>query len=133
MDGGGAAAAGMRRSSASSTASRSSSKNDGSFIVAGEQRERDAAGRSRFALALGIERLWGEFAVGFFEEDFDAAFGFFELLLAFAREGHAFLEKFHGVVERKLRALESADHFFEACKRALEVRFFRRFGFLGDR
>jgi hypothetical protein len=100
--------------------------------VAGKQRARDAAGRSRLALPFGIERLGREFAVGFFQEDFHAAFGFFELLLAFAGERHTFFEKFHGVVERKLRALEAADDLFEARERALKIRFFRWFGFLGD-
>ena len=59
---------------------------------------------SRFGLALGIEGFRSQFAVGFLEQDLDSAFGFFELLLAFARKSDAFLEKFHGVVERKLRA-----------------------------
>jgi hypothetical protein len=64
------------------------------------------------ALGFGIERFGGEFAVGFCKEDFYAAFGFFELLLAFAGEGYAFFEEFHGVVERELRAFEAADDLF---------------------
>jgi hypothetical protein len=85
---------------------------------------------SRFVLALGIERFGGQFAIRFFEEDLDAAFGFFELLLAFAGELDALFEEFHGVVERELWAFEAADDFFEADEGFLEVRLFRRFGLL---
>src|SRR5271168_2085879 len=133
MEGGWVVAAGMRRSRAASTARRSSSKNEGSFIVEGKLRSRHAAESSRFALAFGIKGLSGKFAVGFFQENFHASLGFFELLLAFAREGHALFEEFHGVVERKLGAFKAADDFFEARQGALEIGFFRRFGFLGDR
>ena len=41
------------------------------------------------------------------------SFGFFQLLLAFAGKRDAFLEKFHGFIQRELRAFEAADHFFE--------------------
>jgi hypothetical protein len=84
---------------------------------------------SRFFLFFGIERFGGEFAVGFFEKDFDAAFGFFELLLAFALESDTFFKEFHGVVERELRGLEPADDFFEARERTLEVRLLGRLRF----
>ena len=50
--------------------------------------------RSLFGLTLGIERLGGQLAVGLFEQNFDFAFGFFELLLAFARKLDAFFESF---------------------------------------
>jgi hypothetical protein len=90
------------------------------------------AARSRFALAFGIEGLGGEFAVGFFKENFDAAFGLFQLLLAFAGEGHAFFEEFHGVVERKLGAFEAADDLFEACEGALKIGLLGRLGFFGN-
>jgi hypothetical protein len=88
---------------------------------------------SRFVLAFGIERLGDKFAIGFFQEDFDAAFGFFELLLAFAGKRDTFFKELHGLVERKLRALESADHFFEARERAFKIRLLSRFGFFGGR
>ena len=68
---------------------------------------------SRFALGFGIERFGGEFAVGFFQKDFYAAFGFLELLLAFPGELDAFFEKLHGVVERELRAFEAPHDFLE--------------------
>jgi hypothetical protein len=83
---------------------------------------------SRFVLALGIEWFGGEFAIRFFEEDFYAAFGFFELLLAFAGKLDAFFEEFHGVVERELWAFEAAHDLFEADQGFLEVRLF---GWLG--
>jgi hypothetical protein len=89
--------------------------------------------RSRFGLAFGIERFGGEFAVGFFQEDFDAPFGFFELLLAFAREGDAFFEEFHGVVKGKLWAFETTDDLLEASKGALKIGLFRRLGLFGGR
>lgn len=81
-----------------------------------------ASGRG---LAFGVEGCGGEFAVGFFEEDFDFAFSFFELLLAFARKFDAFFEEFHGVVERELGGFETADDFFETGERMLEIGFFR--------
>jgi hypothetical protein len=81
------------------------------------------------ALGFRIERFGGEFAVGFFEEDFYAAFGFFELLLAFAGELHAFFEEFHGVVERKLRAFEAAHDLFQAEQGFLEIGLLGRLGF----
>jgi hypothetical protein len=68
---------------------------------------------SRFGLAFRVEGFGSEFAIGFLEENFDAAFGFFELFLAFAGKGDPFFEKLHGVVERELRAFKTADDFFE--------------------
>jgi hypothetical protein len=89
--------------------------------------------RSRFALAFRIEWLRCEFAVRFFQKDFDTAFGLFELLLAFAGQGHAFFEEFHGIVERKLRAFEPANDLFETSERALKIGFLGRLGLFGSR
>ena len=86
---------------------------------------------SRLGLLFGIEGLGGEFAVGFLQQNFDAAFGVFELLLAFAGERDTFFEEFHGVVERELRAFQAADDFFEASERFLEVGLFCRGGSAG--
>jgi hypothetical protein len=55
------------------------------------------------------------------------------LLLAFAGKTYAFFEELHGVVERELGAFETADHFFEAGERALEVGFLGRLGFFDRR
>jgi len=88
---------------------------------------------SRFGLTLRVKRFGNKFAVGFFEENLDPTFRFLKLLLAFAGEGHAFFKKLHGIIERKLRALQPTHHFFQACERAFEVRFFGWFGFLGNR
>src|SRR5262249_18777680 len=55
--------------------------------------------------------------------------GLFKLFLAFPREGNAFLKKFHRIVERKLRAFEFADDFFEARKRLFKFRLLCRFRF----
>ena len=71
---------------------------------------------SRLALAFGVERLGSEFAIRLFQQNFDAAFGLFELLLAFAGKGHTFFEQFHRIIERKLRAFEAADHLFQASE-----------------
>lgn len=90
------------------------------------------AARSRFGLAFGVERLGGKFAVGFLEENFYAAFGFFELFLTFTGKSDAFFEELHGVVERKLGAFEAADDLFEASKGALEVWLLWRFGLFGS-
>src|SRR5690242_5224463 len=114
MEEGCTVAAGRRRSRAASTATRSSSKNGGSFIAAGSKRTPGKQGASRFALSLRIEWFRSQLAIGLFQKDFDAAFGFFKLLLALAREGDAFFEELHGVIQRKLRAFEAANHFFEA-------------------
>jgi len=84
-------------------------------------------------LAFGFERFGDNSAVGFFEKYFDYAFGLLELFLALGGERDAFLEKAHGVVEGKLRALEFADNLFKSRKRAFEIGFLRRVGFFGSR
>src|SRR5579859_612582 len=127
MEAGGVVSGGKSFCSAASTACKSSSKNAGSFIV-WKRDEGIAVGASRF-VAFRIERFGGKFAVGFFEQNFHLAFGFFELLLAFTRKRDAFFKQLHGFVERKLRAFEFADDFLEPCQRALEFRLFRRFRF----
>jgi hypothetical protein len=133
MDGGSADEEGMRRSSEASTAMRSSSKKIGRFIVTGGWRKRRETPGSRFALAFRVEGLGGNFAVGFFEEDFDAAFGLFELLLALAGKSDAFFEELHGIVERELGRLEAADDFLEASEGTLEIGLLGRFGLFGGR
>jgi len=60
--------------------------------------------RSRLGLAFGIEGLGGELTVGFFQKNFDTAFGFFELLLALAGKRDTLFEELHGIVERELWA-----------------------------
>jgi hypothetical protein len=112
---------------------RSSSKKIGRFIVTGGWRKRRETPGSRFALAFRVEGLGGNFAVGFFEEDFDAAFGLFELLLAFAGKSDAFFEELHGVVERKLWGFQAADDFLEASEGTLEIGLLGRFGLFGGR
>src|SRR5579871_4142980 len=107
MEAGVVVSAGRSFCKAASTACKSSSKNAGSFIVRWMAMPK-FRGASGF-VAFGIERLGGELAVGFFQQDFDFSFGFFELLLALARKGDAFFEEFHRFVERKLRALQLAD------------------------
>ena len=86
--------------------------------------------RSSFVLFSGLffrlEGLGGEFPVGLLEENLDTAFGFFELLLALAGKGDAFLEEFHGFVESELRAFEAADDFFEACEGLFKIGLLRR-------
>src|SRR5205807_653367 len=128
MEVGGVFSAGRSFSRAASTARRSCSKKEGSFIVGGRPSD-DAApyGTSRFRLPFGIKRFRRQFAVGLFEKNFHAAFRLFELLLAFPRTRDAFLEKFHGVVQRKLRALQTTHDFLQPRERALEVRLLWRF------
>src|SRR5713101_952648 len=133
MEEGCADAAGRSRSRAASTVKRSSSKNAGRFIAGGNRLAAKCQSSSRFGLPLGVKRLGGKLAISFLEKDFHATFCFFELLLAFAREGNALFEKLHGVVEGELRAFQAADDFFKAGQRALKVRLLRRFGFLGSR
>ncbi len=98
MDEGWADSAGRRRSRAASTARRSSSKKGESFIVRGKRLPYGSWEESRFGLPFGFEGLGNEFAIRFFEENFDAAFRLFELFLAFAGERHAFFEELHGIV-----------------------------------
>jgi hypothetical protein len=147
IDGGGAVSAGIKRFREVSTAMRSSSKKVGRFIVEGIGYRGETLGwapngrsafpgdvsRSRLVLAFGIERFGDKSAIGFLQEDFYAAFSFFELLLAFAGKRDAFFEQLHGLVERKLRALETADYFFEARERAFKIGLLGRFGFFGGR
>src|SRR5579863_5917276 len=99
---------------------------------AGENQRRVSTGTLRI-FVVGLERLGLNFAVGLLEQNFNSALGFFELLLAFARELHALFEKFHGFIERKISGLEALDDFFEARKRFLEFAFARRLGrFVGS-
>src|SRR5215470_19665005 len=68
---------------AASTACKSSSKNAGSFIV--ELGATQNPTRASGFVAFGFKWFSGHSAVGLFEQDFDLAFGFFELLLTFVR------------------------------------------------
>jgi len=133
MDGGGVLAAGRSRSRAASTSCKSCSKKSGRVIeeCCGET---GIVPLSRgFRLAFGFKGFGDDSAVGFLEKDFDFAFCFFELLLAFGGKGDSFFKKFHGVVERKLRAFQFADDFFESREAAFEVGFLGRIGFFGYR
>src|SRR5260370_28682295 len=75
---------GRRLSRAASTARRSSSKKAGSFIAAEVGWGMRVGPRSSFALFsrlfFGLEGLGGEFSIGLLQQNFDATFGFFELL-----------------------------------------------------
>src|SRR5216684_4557090 len=133
MEPGCAVAAGSSRSRAASTITRPSSKNGGSFIAAGNGRAARYRGSSRFRLPLGIEGLSGQLAIGFLQENFHATLRLFQLLLAFARECHAFFEQFHRVVQRKLWTFKPADDFLKPCKRTLKIGFLWWLGFLGSR
>src|SRR6266850_545723 len=131
MDDGCADSAGSSRSRAASTERRSSSKKAGSFIAAENSRTGGSAAASRFTFTFGIKRFGGKLAVGFLEQDFHAAFRLFQLFLAFSRESHAFLEKFHGVIQGKLRALQATDDFLQSREGTLKIRLlgcFRLFG-----
>src|ERR1700676_348988 len=129
MEGGGASSPGISRSSASSTAARSSSKNAGSFIRWGVRPDAPCGGaRLGLFLGFGIERLRGQFAAGLLEQNFYFALGIFQMFLAVAGELHAFLKKFHGLVERKVRALQLPDDFFQARQRMLEIGLLRGIG-----
>ncbi len=96
--------------------------------------ENGGCGASRgFRLRFGVERFGNNFTVGFSKEDFYFAFGFLQLFLAFGGESHAFFEELHGVVQRKLRAFEFADDFFETREGALEIGLLGWIGFFGSR
>src|ERR1700674_2657947 len=122
MDEGGADSAGSNCSRAASTERRSSSKKAGSFIAAENSRTGDSAVASRFTLTFGIKRFGGKLGVRFLEKDFHAAFRLLQLFLAFARERHTFLEKLHGVIQGKFRALQAADDLLQSRKGTLEIR-----------
>src|SRR5205814_7054591 len=53
----------------------------------------------------------------------------FQILLAIARELHALFKQFHRVIERKVRAFELADDFFQARQRAFKIRLLYAVGF----
>src|SRR5450755_1783664 len=116
MEGGSIDSGGRNSSKAASTAWRSASKKSGRIIAGAPEDGRRCV--SGLILAFGLKRLGRQFAVGFFKQNLDFAFRFFELFLALARKLHAFLEQLHGVVERELRALQAANHFFESRERA---------------
>lgn len=67
--------------------------------------------------------LSDDLAVGFLQQNFDAAFGFFELLLTFAGKLDAFFEEFHGLVEGQVGAFEALHDFLEAGEGFLEIAF----------
>ena len=85
--------------------------------------------RSSFVLFFRLEGLGGQFSVSFLQENLDTSFGFFELLLALAGKRDAFLEQFHGFIQRELRAFESPDHFFKTREGFLKVGLLGRLGF----
>src|SRR6266700_1488086 len=78
MEEGCAVAAGSSRSRAASTIRRFSSKNGGSFIAEENWLATSSRSASRFGLPLGIERLGGKLAIGFLQEDFQAADDLFQ-------------------------------------------------------
>jgi hypothetical protein len=51
--------------------------------------------------------------------------------LALAGKRNALFEELHGIVERELRAFETADNLFEASKGALKIGLLRWFWFFG--
>src|SRR5216683_4631058 len=126
MEAGGVPSAGNKRSSAASTATRSSSKNEGSFIAAEIGCAMRIAPRSRFVLFFRLERLRRQLSVRLLQQNLHAPFRFFQLLLAFARELHAFFEQFHGLVQRELWALEAPHHFFQPRQGLLKIRLLHR-------
>src|SRR5262249_33981024 len=102
MEGGCSVSDGSMRSRAESTAMRSSSKKAGSFMEpeaagtrTGEVRSMRVVVRSSFVLFLGLERLGRQLAIGFLQQNFDAALGFLKLFLALAGKLHAFFEELH--------------------------------------
>src|ERR1700694_4416452 len=129
MEGGCASSPGISRSSAASTAARSSSKNAGRFIRWRVGPDAPSGGaRLGLFLGFGIKWLRGQLAAGLLEPNFPFALGLFQVFLAIAGELHAFLEKFHGLVERKVRALQLSDDFFQARQRMLEIGLLRGIG-----
>ena len=84
---------------------------------------------SRVALSFGFKRFGRELSVRLLQKNFHAPFGFFQLLLAFARKSHALLEKLHCVVERELRAFQLANNFLQPRERAFKIRPFGLFWF----
>src|ERR1700722_15375098 len=124
IDTGAVVSVGRKRSSAASTASRSCSKKSGRFIA----RALIGGGGcavSRFGLGFGFKRLGCQFSVGFLQQNFNATFGLFQLLLAFARKSHAFFKQMHGLVERELRALQAANYLFQTREGTLKIGFLR--------
>ena len=85
--------------------------------------------RLGFFLGFGIKRFRRHFAAGLFEQNFHFAFGLLQVFLAIARKLHAFFEQLHGVVERKVRAFELANDFFQARQGTFKIRFFRGVAF----
>src|SRR6266853_4780342 len=78
-----------------------------------------------FFLGFGIEWLRGQLAASLLKQNFHFALGLFQVFLAIARELHAFLEQFHGLVERKVRALQLLHDFFQTRQRMLEIGLLR--------
>jgi hypothetical protein len=121
IEGGGVLDAGSRPSSAASTRCRSCSKKSGSVIEECCGEAGILPWSCGFRLAFGLEGFGDDSAVGFLEKDFDFAFRFFELLLAFGGKGDSFFKKLHGVVERELRAFECTNDFFETREAPFEI------------
>src|SRR6266853_152228 len=96
MEAGRVDSGGRNCSSAASTTTRSSSKKSGSFIAAEVGCAMQLGRCSRliffFRFFFGLERFSDELSVGFLQQNLNTAFRLFELLLAFSRKLHAFLE-----------------------------------------
>src|SRR6202035_1904563 len=118
MDTGSVVAAGSKRFSAASTAWRSCSKKSGRFMGRALKQAGGCA-ISRFVLGFGFKWLGRQFPISLLQQNFNTSFGFFQLFLTLARKSNAFFKKLHGVVERELRALEAANHFFQTREGAL--------------
>lgn len=84
------------------------------------------------AFLFGLERGRGNLSVGLLQQNLNFAFGFFQSLLALARELYTFLKEGHRFVEGKIGALEALNNFFETSQRLLKFTFALRLdGFIG--
>jgi len=63
-------------------------------------------------------------SAGLLEQNFHFTFGLFQVFLAITRKLDAFLEQFHGFIQREVRTLQLSDYFFQARQRMLEIGFF---------
>jgi len=98
------------------------------FHAEGGESESGKIAPSGSGFIFRLKRFRGDFSVRLLQENFDAAFGFLKLLLAFPRKFDALFEELHGFVEREIGAFEPLDYFLEAREGLFKFAFARLFG-----
>src|ERR1700689_2213208 len=127
MEIGSASSGGISSCSAASTVVLSCSKKSGIVIasvqISGKCTDRYAkTNRQQLIIFIfRIKRFRHNLAIRLLQQNLDAPFRLFQLLLALARKFYALFKEPHRFVQRQIRALQAFLHFLEPRKRFFEV------------